>query len=232
MRIGMFDSGIGGLTVLKAFLKKYPNNEYIYYGDTLNVPYGDKSKEELLKLSTNIIKFLESKNVDIIIIACGTISSNVYEELKEICKVPLYNIIEEIPNYIEEKKYRHVVVIATNATINSHIFKQKIKISVTEIPCPKLVPLIENKDESIDNVIKEYINNIKADAIILGCTHYPIIKDKIRKIIGKNIDIIDMGEVLANRISLKDSVHRVELFFSEKTENLEENVREIIGEIC
>ena len=133
MRIGMFDSGVGGLTVLKAFLKKHPNNEYVYYGDTKNVPYGNKTKEELLKLSTGIIKYLESKNVDIIIIACGTVSSNIYEELKQVTKIPLYSIIEEIPNYIEEKEYKHVTVMATSATINSHIFKQKIKVSVKEI---------------------------------------------------------------------------------------------------
>lgn len=232
MRIGMFDSGIGGLTVLKSFLKKYPNNEYIYYGDTLNVPYGDKNKKELLELSTNIIKFLECKNVDIIIIACGTISSNVYEELKEISKVPLYNIIEEIPKYIEEKKYNNVTVMATSATINSHIFKQKIKVPVTEIPCPKLVPLIENRCANIDEVIKEYIGNIKTDAIILGCTHYPIIKDKIKEVIDDNIEIIDMGEVLANKIKIKSSNHKVELIFSKKTENLEENIKSILGELC
>ena len=232
MRIGMFDSGIGGLTVLKAFLKKYPNNEYIYYGDTLNVPYGDKRKEELLKLSNNIIKFLENKNVDMIIIACGTISSNVYEQLKEIAKVPLYNIIDEVPKYIENKKYKNVLVMATTATINSHVFKQKIKIPVTEIACPKLVPLIENKDKNIDEVIKEYIKDIKTDAIILGCTHYPIIKNKIKKIIGENVDVIDMGEVLADKIAIKNSIHKVELFFSKKTNNLEENIKEILGEVC
>ena len=82
MRVGMFDSGIGGLTVLNSFLKYHPNNEYIYYGDTLNVPYGTKTKEELFELSTKIIRFLENKNVDIIVIACGTVSSNIYEKLK------------------------------------------------------------------------------------------------------------------------------------------------------
>lgn len=232
MRVGMFDSGIGGLTVLKAFLKKYPNNEYIYYGDNLNVPYGNKSKEELLKLSTNIIRFLESKNVDIIIIACGTISSNVYEELKQETKIPLYSIIEEIPKYIENKKYHNVTVMATSATINSHIFKQKIKIPVNEIECPKLVPLIENKNKNIDGVLKEYIARIKTDAIILGCTHYPIIKESIKKIVEKNTEIIDMGEVLANSITLKESNHKVELFFSKKDKILEENIKIILGEVC
>ena len=99
MRIGMFDSGVGGLTVLKSFIKYHPNNEYFYYGDTLNVPYGDKTKEELIELSKKIIKYLENKKVDIIIIACGTISSNVYDDLTKITNIPIYSIIKETINY-------------------------------------------------------------------------------------------------------------------------------------
>ena len=89
MRIGVFDSGLGGLTVLEALIKKNPQNEYVYFGDALNIPYGDKSKEELLKLSSKIVKFLESKKVDIIVIACGTLSSNVYSELDDLTTTPI-----------------------------------------------------------------------------------------------------------------------------------------------
>ena len=128
MRIGMFDSGVGGLTVLKSFIKYHPNNEYFYYGDTLNVPYGDKTKEELLELSKKIIKYLENKKVDIIIIACGTISSNVYDDLTKITNIPIYSIIKETINYVLDRKYNKTLLIATSATVNSHIFKNNIQI--------------------------------------------------------------------------------------------------------
>ena len=104
MRIGLFDSGVGGLTVLKTLINKYPNNEYIYYGDTLNVPYGNKSKEELLKLSRHNIEFLLSKKVDMIIIACGTVSSNCLTELKKEYRIPIYSIIEPTINYLNNSK--------------------------------------------------------------------------------------------------------------------------------
>lgn len=229
MRIGMFDSGIGGLTVLKSFIKNHYNNEYIYYGDTLNVPYGEKSKSELLSLSKNIIKFLESKNVDIIIIACGTVSSNVYNELKKITKVPLYNVIDETINYINKNKYESVSIMATNATINSHIFKNKLDIKVYEIACPKLVPLIENNSLNLDETLKEYTKFVDTEALVLGCTHYPIIKDKVKSLIDDNVDIIDMGEVLSKNIDIVDSKHNIELIFSKESEILEENIKRILG---
>lgn len=227
MRVGLFDSGLGGLTVLKAFLKYHPNNEYIYCGDNLNVPYGDKSKDELLKLSTNIIKFLESKNVDIIIIACGTVSSNIYDDLKQISNVPIYNVLDETINYINSKNYRKTLVIATTATINSHVFKTKINNHIIELPTPKLVPLIEN-NASVDIVLKDYFNDLDFDSIILGCTHYPIIKSNIEKIISKNVDIIDMGEIFAQNINLTDSKQNVTFYFTKQTKNLNEKIRKIV----
>ena len=231
MRIGMFDSGVGGLTVLNSFLKYHPNNEYIYYGDTLNVPYGNKSKEELFKLSKNIIEFLESKNVDIIIIACGTVSSNVYEELKKITNIPIYSIISELPEYIKNNNHKNVLALATSATINTHVFKNKLDANVIEVACPKLVPLIEeNNSEKLDEVINEYLTDTdKIDSIILGCTHYPLIKDKIEKKINKNIDIIELGEILAKKIAINDSFKNVKLCFTKETESLNENIKRILN---
>lgn len=230
MRIGMFDSGIGGLTVLKSFLKYHPNNEYVYYGDTLNVPYGNKSKEELFILSKKIIEYLESKKVDIIVIACGTVSSNLYEELKKISSVPIYSIISELKEYVEEKEYRNLLVMATTATIDTHVFKKMLSINVKEIPCPKLVPLIEeNNDKELDNVLKEYLDNVKGiDAIVLGCTHYPLIKDKIKILVGSDVDIIELGEILAKKITVNDSYKNVELYFSKESQALNNNVERIL----
>lgn len=226
MRVGLFDSGVGGLTVLKEILKRYPINEYFYYGDTLNIPYGSKTKEELLDLSIKIIKYLESEKVDIIIIACGTVSSNIYEDLKKITNVPIYNIIDATIDYVNKSNYKSVTVLATKATINSHIFKNKLNISVNEIECPLLVPMIEsnNIDESI---IENYVKNIKDGAIILGCTHYPIVENIIKKY--TKADIINMGSILASNIKLKDSKSGIYLSFSKIDNILKQNVENILS---
>lgn len=226
MRVGMFDSGIGGLTVLKEFIKKYPINEYFYYGDTANVPYGNKTKEELLVLATRIVKYLESNNVDLIIIACGTVSSNIYNELKEVSKVPIYNIIDSTIEYLNNSSFNSVAILATKATINSHVFKNKVKKQVNEIECPLLVPMIEGNDPNIEATIKEYLSGVEEDAIVLGCTHYPLVADIIKKYSSSRI--INMGEILVNKISLTDSQSSINLAFSKVTEDLIKNVKNIL----
>lgn len=211
MRVGLFDSGMGGLTVLKALKNKYPNNEYIYFGDNKNLPYGSKTKEELLKLSMNAINFLLSKKVDIIVIACGTVSSNVYAQLKQIYNIKIYDILTPTIDYINNNSIGKVALMATQATVDSHIFK---KYGVLEIACPLLVPYIENKiNDDIDIILSSYLDNINVDTIILGCTHYPILKDKIVK--HTNARLINMGEVLSERIKLIDSKESVQLYFSD-----------------
>ena len=133
MKVGIFDSGIGGLTVLKQLINKYPNNEYIYYGDTLNLPYGNKTKEQLIKLSDKDVQFLISKNVDIIIIACGTVSSNCLDYLKNKYNIPIYDIISPTIDYLNKSNYQNIGIIATNRTIDSHIFKNNINKNIYEI---------------------------------------------------------------------------------------------------
>lgn len=230
MRIGLFDSGIGGLTVLNSFLKYHPNNEYFYYGDILNMPYGDKKIEELYEYAKNIIEYLNSKKVDIIIIACGTISANLYDRLKEEVTIPIYSVINEVKEYFKENDYKKTLILATTKTIDSHIFKKSLNHEVIEVACPKLVPLIESNDiVNIDKTLDEYIPKSEDfDSLVLGCTHYPIIKDQIIKKINRNVKIIDMGEILAERIKVEDSFKRVDLYFSKKTEYLDESVKKIL----
>lgn len=197
MRVGLFDSGIGGLTVLRTLMKKYPNNDYIYYGDTLNVPYGNKSKEELKELSKKDVEYLINKNVDIIIVACGTVSSNCLDYLKEIFDIPIYGVVMPTIEYINNSDYKNIGVLATNTTINSHIFKNNINKNVYEIPAPILVDLIEKNETSyIEEVLHEYLDKYKdkIDALILGCTHYPLIKDYLKHVI--DVDIIEMGDYI------------------------------------
>ena len=144
MKIGLFDSGIGGLNVLKEFIKKYPNNTYYYYGDTKNVPYGNKDKDTLLKLSINIINFFEKKQVDLIIIACGTISSNCYNELKKITNIPIYDIISPTIKYLNSANFKNILVFGTTRTIDSHVFKRSLSKNIFEVATPEFVPMIEN----------------------------------------------------------------------------------------
>ena len=227
MRIGVFDSGLGGVNVLSNLIKKYPNNEYIYFGDTKNLPYGDKTKEELLELSNEAIDFLLTKNVDIIIIACGTISSICYNDIKNKYSIPIYDIISPTINYLKESNYNKIGVIGTNRTIESKIFNINNK-DILMKSTPNLVPIIENnlineKENEINNTIscfKDY------DILVLGCTHYPLIKPICDKL---GIKTLDMGEILSNTINLtNDGKYSVELYFSLVSVNLITNINNIL----
>ena len=233
MRVGLFDSGVGGLTVLSSFIKYHPNNEYFYYGDTLNVPYGDKTIDELYKCVENIIKYLKEKKVDIIVIACGTVSANLYDRLKEELDIPVYSVISKLPEYIKEKDYKKTLVMATSASINSHIYKKCLDNQVIEVACPKLVPIIENEDYiSLDSILDEYlIDKDGIDSLVLGCTHYPIIKDYIRRKVGDSVDIIDLGELLAKNIELVDSHKSINIFFRKKKKKTSRYVNKIIENV-
>jgi len=219
MRVGVFDSGIGGLTVLKSLIDKYPNNHYIYFGDTLNLPYGNKSREKLNELSSNIIEFLKSKKVDLVVIACGTVSSNCYEYLKEKFDIPIYDILSPTIAYLKEKKLSNTCVIATTNTVKSGIFNDLVE---EQIECPLFVPLIEDgKIDSIEmeNAIKEYLHDKKIDNLIFGCTHYPFLESKLKKYLG-NINYINMGDILANSIVLNDEYYKLDLYFSSLNDNI------------
>ncbi len=219
MRIGLCDSGLGGLAVLKELKLKYPNNDYIYIGDNQNLPYGNKSKEELTKLGQNLIDFLNEKKVDLIIIACGTLSSNVLEKL--ISKVKIIDIISPTIEHINQKIKKKVTVFATEATINTHIFKNQLIYGCTEIACPEFVPMIENNCINKNVIINKIPNK---DPIVLGCTHYGIIEKLIPN------KTINMGKL----INLKENkgTSKIDIYFTKIDDKLMENVKKIIdGEV-
>ena len=227
MRIGLFDSGIGGLTVLKVLKNNYPNNDYIYYGDTLNVPYGNKSKSELLKIARNNINFLINKNVDMIIVACGTVSSNCLDILIKEYDIPIISIIKPTIDYLINSSYKSIGVIATHATINSHIFKNNINKQVYEIETPELVSIIEsNNYNNINKVLHKYLDAYKdkLDCLVLGCTHYPIISNYIKNILS--IDIINMGDLI--KIDNKGNGN-IDIYFSKIDDIVRNNTRKIMG---
>lgn len=229
LKIGVFDSGIGGLTVLNKLIKKYLNNEYIYYGDTKNIPYGDKSIEQLKELASNIIDFLIEKKVDLIVIACGTVSSNLSNYLKQKYNVKIIDIISPVINYLNNCDYKKIGVIATQATANSNIFNN-INKDVKQVACPKLVPLIENnKIEELKNTFDEYLLDLDdRDLIVLGCTHYPIIKDYIKEYFNNKIKLLDMSECIDNIES--NGNKRIDLYFSKLDDNIINNVKSIVKE--
>lgn len=227
MRVGVFDSGIGGINVLSCLIKKYPHNHYIYFGDTKHLPYGNKTKKELLFLASQIIDFLVSKKVDIIIIACGTISSNCYDELKKKYNIPIYDIITPTINYLKKCHENNIGIIGTKKTIESNIFKLDKNILMKATP--SFVPIIENnliKEKKVE-IIDELKEFKKMDFLVLGCTHYPLLKDLIKKEIG--IRTIDMGEILADSIKLdNNSNYSCELYFSLISVNLIDNINNIL----
>lgn len=229
MKIGIFDSGIGGLTVLKEMIKFHPNAHYIYYGDTKNLPYGEKKKEELLLLTDNIIKFLIKKEVDLIIIACGTVSSNLYEEIKDKYKVKIVDVINPTINYIMENNLNNVGVLGTYMTVKSKVFEQKIP-NIKTVACSKFVPAIESGNQ-VDDAAIEYLEKLKdCDNIILGCTHYPLVKDTLKKY--KNVNYINMGSCTAQSIKIKKEVpQKIEFYFSKVDQKLKENISKIMGDI-
>lgn len=201
-KIGIFDSGVGGLTVLKSLSDKYKCIDYIYIGDNKYCPYGDKTKEELLNYAKRIVNYFIEKGISIIVIACNTSCSQTLDELKQIYKnITFIGVIDSTIDIFLKSKKNNVLVIGTSATINSNIYESKIKeknnnIKVTNLATPKLVPLIENMEmtkETLNEYLKPY-NNI--DSIILACTHYKLIEKEI----DKNIKVINSSDSIVNTI--------------------------------
>lgn len=196
MKIGMFDSGVGGLTVLKSVYDKFPNNEYIYIGDNKNSPYGDKTKEELKTCATRIIDYFIKKDVKLIVIACNTICSNILPILKEKYKdITLIGVIDSTINSFIKRDNKNVLVIATNKTISSNVYEDKIKsinkdINVYSLATPELVPMIESGINTKEILHKYFEPYTDIDSIILGCTHYKIIESNI----DKQVEIINSSD--------------------------------------
>lgn len=235
MRVGVFDSGIGGLTILKSLLENHPNNEYIYFGDTLNIPYGEKTNDQLKNLSDKIIRFLISKKVDMIVIACGTISSSIYDEIKNKYDVPIYDIINPITNQLKKLKIKKALLIATDKTIESKKFEEKLKSANMELytqACPKFVPIIEHKSKDLLEIeLGEYLyqyKNLGIEVVIPGCTHYPIISGEIADYL--NVDILDIGLIVAKSLDIEYSISDLKIYFSAVDDDLKEVVKDIIGD--
>ena len=201
--LGIFDSGVGGLTVVREMLRQLPRESYLYYADTAHVPYGPRDPRELKGFAADITAFLADQGCKLIIIACNTSTSVAYEELKARHDIPLIGVIEPgVDMALMVTRNRRIGVIGTAATINSGSYQNMIKrknpqAEVSAVPCPLLVPLIEaGKIESGETreAVAAYLEPIRAagaDTLILGCTHYPFLLPIIRELIGSDVTIID-----------------------------------------
>ena len=204
--IGMFDSGVGGITVFRELISRLPKEDVIYIGDTASFPYGSKSKETIIELTKRRIENLIEKNVKLVVIACGTATSQALEEVKKIYNIPIIGIIEPTVKYLKQTNKSKIGIIATKGTIRSKGWTNAIKSQIESCQiypkaCPLLAPMAE--EGWIDNdiaklTIHEYLKDMKdIDSLILGCTHYPLFKNLIEKELEKDVEVINTGEMVS-----------------------------------
>ena len=207
--IGVFDSGVGGLTVAREIMRNLPMEKIVYFGDTARVPYGSKSKETVIRYSRQIVRFLQKQSVKAIVIACNTASALALDTLEKEIDIPIIGVVKPGAKVAaRETTKKRVGVIATEATINSHLYRELIQqidpeITVVGKPCPLFVPLVEEgwrKDPVTEIVARRYLKEMqdeKVDTLILGCTHYPLLKKMIGDFVGDSVTLIDPGKLTA-----------------------------------
>lgn len=210
--IGIFDSGIGGLTVTKEIVKQLPNESIIYIGDTARVPYGTRSKEVVTQFAKELVNFLLKRNVKCLVVACNTISAVALDEIQKISPVPVIGVVKPaVKKAIKATKNKKIGVIGTQGTIDSKAYETEIKkidpeIEVVSVGCPLFVPLAEeglHKHKATKLVAEDYLDGIKiagVDTLILGCTHYPLLLETIAKTVGSSVGLIDSAQPTAEEL--------------------------------
>ena len=210
--IGVFDSGLGGLSAVKEFMHVLPNEKIIYFGDTGRVPYGTRSRDTIKKYAFQDINFLLKHNVKMVVAACGTVSSVAGDLLESKLKVPYSGVVNPTAfTAVRKTKNGKIGVIGTAATVNSHGYKLRLQklnpsVEVFEQACPLFVPLVENgiihRDDQITRlVVRRYMSELKdcgVDTVILGCTHFPLLREAISDFMGEGVTLVDSGFETAN----------------------------------
>ncbi|PIP19542.1 MAG: glutamate racemase [Candidatus Omnitrophica bacterium CG08_land_8_20_14_0_20_41_16] len=211
--IGVFDSGVGGLTVVKELIRQLPYEDIVYFGDTARVPYGIKSKETVIRFSIENILFLLKYDVKLICIACNTVSSLALPEIKNHFRVPIIGVISPgAREAVIATKNKRIGVIGTKGTIKSRAYEDEIKqldtkVKITAVACPLFVPFVEEgwlNGDVVLTVAKHYLKPLKdagVDTLILGCTHYPLLKKVISGVMGKNVILIDSAKQVAMEVN-------------------------------
>ncbi len=213
--IGIFDSGVGGLTVAHALHSLLPNEQMVYYGDTVHLPYGDKSRETIISYSVGIADFLLQQGCKVILIACNSASSNAWEEVKEHVgdRAMVVNVIDPVVEQVCEDRnvIRSVGVIGTKATIDSGTYARRIAecashLLVNSMATPLFVPMIEEGfvfDDISNAIIRSYLSRKEMeeiDTLILGCTHYPIIRNQISRFFNFEVNVLDTAQIVARKL--------------------------------
>ncbi|HVN71610.1 MAG TPA: glutamate racemase [Desulfomonilia bacterium] len=201
-RIGVFDSGIGGLTVLKCLLELIPGVDMVYLGDSARLPYGTKSSRTIIGYSLQCAKFLVTKDIDMLVVACNTASAYAIPALKEEFNIPVIGVVEAGSRAVTECDAKRIGVIGTSATIKSHAYEETIRslkpgLEIFTQACPLFVPLVEEgwyDDEITEQVVRRYMKTLmdaRIDTLLLGCTHYPLLKGVLSKVMGEGVSIVD-----------------------------------------
>ncbi len=210
--IGVFDSGVGGLTVVKELIRQMPEENIVYFGDTARVPYGIKSKETVIRFSIENILFLLKEDVKLVCVACNTVSSMALPSIRNYFKVPMVGVISPgAKEAVYATKNKKIGVIGTQATIRSRAYENEIKaldaaIKVIARACPLFVPFAEEgwlKERAVFDVAKFYLAPFKKagiDTLILGCTHYPLLKPVIQEVMGSRVTLIDSAKQVATEV--------------------------------
>lgn len=224
--IGVFDSGVGGLTVAREIMRQMPNERIVYFGDTARVPYGSKSKETIIRYSRQIIRFLRTKNVKAIVIACNTASAYALDTVEAELDIPIIGVVKPGAKVAAETTRNNKIgVIGTEGTISSGIYSDFLHIRNKDInvlgkACPLFVPLVEEgwaKDSVTKEVAKRYLEELKEsgiDSLILGCTHYPLLRSTIRNVMGEKVTLVNPAYETA--IELKELLEQNKLINSQK----------------
>ncbi|MDZ4121005.1 MAG: glutamate racemase [Candidatus Cloacimonadaceae bacterium] len=207
--IGIFDSGVGGLTVFKSIREHFPKEDIVYFGDTARVPYGPKSPNTIIEYSIQNARFLLQNNIKILIVACNTSSAVAIPHLRELTDIPIIGVIEPgAEQAVLQSKTGRIGVIGTEGTIRSGAYTKAInaltsKAVISSRPCPLFVPLAEegwNKHETAKLIASEYLScftSADIDTLVLGCTHYPLLKEIIQDVVGESVYLVDSADAIA-----------------------------------
>lgn len=213
--VGIFDSGVGGLTVMQKIAALLPHEDIVYFGDTARIPYGDKTPEAITRYSIENAIFLMEQRIKILVVACNTASAYALEKLKYIFRIPVIGVIEAgVDKAVLETQNRHIAILGTRGTIRSGVYQQEIKkrlpdAQIHAIHCPLFVPLVEEQwlsHEATRLIIEDYLRplrNYSVDTVLLGCTHYPLLRELIQQELGGQIKIVDSATSCAERVKLQ-----------------------------
>lgn len=224
--IGVFDSGVGGLTVAREIMRQIPNERIVYFGDTARVPYGNKSKDTVTRYSRQIVRFLQTHQIKTIVVACNTASAYALDEIEKEVDIPMIGVVKPgARTAVEVTKNGRIGVIGTEATIGSQLYNQYIKqlnpeAQIYEKACPLFVPLAEEglwQDPVTDEIASRYLTeliDIGIDTLILGCTHYPLLRSTIGRVMGEGVNLVNPAYETARE--LKEMLQEKELLNDKK----------------